>query len=156
MRRSVVLSLPLQFVALLPQAPSLTGTSETNLGRNMSWANTCTHQLGSAAFNIENIAFFFYKTSYLNEEVSCTEPSPSVRALGIRLPASLVHLKLTWVKICHGQTLALTSQDQLLLTLKILLSFFTKRATLMRRSAVLSLPLQFVLQALGSQPHWYI
>ncbi len=27
---------------------------------------------------MENIIFLFYKTSNLNEEVNCTEPSPSV------------------------------------------------------------------------------
>ncbi len=37
--------------------------------------------------------------------------------------------------------LVLTSLDQLLFKLKILLTSFTKQATLMRRSTVLSLPL---------------
>jgi hypothetical protein len=32
----------------------------------------------SAHFYIENIIFLFTKTSYLNEEVNCTEPAPSV------------------------------------------------------------------------------
>ncbi len=32
----------------------------------------------SAPFYIENIIYIFNKTSYLNEEVNCTEPSPSV------------------------------------------------------------------------------
>ncbi len=35
-------------------------------------------QLRSVAFYIENIIYLCYKTSYLNEEVKCTEPSPSV------------------------------------------------------------------------------
>jgi hypothetical protein len=30
-------------------------------------------------FYIQIIIFFFYKTTYLNEEVNCTEPSRSVR-----------------------------------------------------------------------------
>ncbi len=38
--------------------------------------------------------------------------------------------------------LELTSLDQLLFILKILLTFFTKQPTLMRRSTVLSLPIQ--------------
>jgi len=40
--------------------------------------------------------------------------------------------------------LVLTSLDQLIFKLKILFTFFTKQATLMRRSTVLSLPLQLV------------
>jgi hypothetical protein len=40
--------------------------------------------------------------------------------------------------------LVLTSLDQLLLILPILFSFFTNKATLMRRSTVLSLPLRLV------------
>ncbi len=38
--------------------------------------------------------------------------------------------------------LVLTSLDHLILILKILFSFFTKQATLIRRSTVLGLPLQ--------------
>ncbi len=37
-----------------------------------------TNQFRSAPFYIENIINLFYKTSYLNEEVNCTEPSPLV------------------------------------------------------------------------------
>jgi len=40
--------------------------------------------------------------------------------------------------------LALTSLDQLISILKILFTFVAKQATLMRRSTVLSLPLQLV------------
>ncbi len=40
--------------------------------------------------------------------------------------------------------LVITSLDELLLDLTILLTFFTKKATLMRRSTVLSLPPQLV------------
>jgi hypothetical protein len=40
--------------------------------------------------------------------------------------------------------LVLTSLDQLLLILKTLLTFFTKQASLRRRSTLLSLPLQLV------------
>jgi hypothetical protein len=32
------------------------------------------------AFDMANIIYFFTKTSYLNEEVNCTEPSPSFGA----------------------------------------------------------------------------
>jgi len=38
----------------------------------------CTNQFRSAPFYIENIINLFYKTSYLNEEVNCIEPSPLV------------------------------------------------------------------------------
>jgi hypothetical protein len=37
-----------------------------------------------------------------------------------------------------------TSLDQLIFTLKILFTFFTKQATLMRRSTVMNLPLWLV------------
>ncbi len=36
----------------------------------------CTNQFRSAPLYIENIINLFYKTSYINEEVNCTEPSP--------------------------------------------------------------------------------
>ncbi len=35
----------------------------------------CTSKFWSAHFYIENILYLFYKPSYLNEEVNCTEPS---------------------------------------------------------------------------------
>jgi hypothetical protein len=38
----------------------------------------CTNQSISAPFYIENIINLFYKTSYFNEEVNSTEPSPLV------------------------------------------------------------------------------
>ncbi len=38
----------------------------------------CTNQFRSVPFYIENIIYIFYKTRYTNEEVSCTEPFPSV------------------------------------------------------------------------------
>jgi len=38
----------------------------------------CTNQFRLARFYIENITYLFYKTSYLYEEVNCTEPFPSV------------------------------------------------------------------------------
>ncbi len=40
-----------------------------------SWP-PCTNQFWSSPFYIENIINLSYKTSYLNEEVNCTEPSP--------------------------------------------------------------------------------
>jgi len=42
-----------------------------------SWP-PCTNLLRLAPFYIENIIYICYKTSYLNEEVNGTEPSPSV------------------------------------------------------------------------------
>ena len=50
--------------------------------------------------------------------------------------------------------LVLTSLDQLLLTLKVLFTFFTKQPTIMRRSTVLKLPPQLVFPA--SSIHLYI
>jgi hypothetical protein len=38
----------------------------------------CANLLTSAPFYIENMINIFNKTSYLNEEVNCSEPSPSV------------------------------------------------------------------------------
>ncbi len=38
----------------------------------------CTSQLRTVPFYIENITNFLNETAYLNEEVNCTEPSPSV------------------------------------------------------------------------------
>ncbi len=40
-----------------------------------SWP-PCTNLFRLDPFYIENIIYLFYKTSYLNEEVKCTEPSP--------------------------------------------------------------------------------
>jgi hypothetical protein len=37
-----------------------------------------TSEFRSAPFYIENIIYNFYKTSYINEEVNCTETSHSV------------------------------------------------------------------------------
>ncbi len=34
-----------------------------------------------AAFHIETIFFFFYKTTYLQEEVNCTEPFPPANVI---------------------------------------------------------------------------
>ncbi len=41
-------------------------------------APPCTNSFRSAHFYIENIIYLCYKTSYLNEEVNCTEALPSV------------------------------------------------------------------------------
>ena len=43
-------------------------------------------------------------------------------------------------RLCTVDLLVLTNLDRLLVMLKILFAFFTKQATLMRRSVVLSLP----------------
>jgi len=48
------------------------------------------------------------------------------------------------VRLSTVDLLVLTSSDLLLLILKTFLTFFAKQATLMRRSTVLSLPLQQV------------
>jgi hypothetical protein len=45
-------------------------------------------------------------------------------------------------KLVTVDLLVLTSLDQLILKLKILFGFVTKQATLMRKSTVLSIPLQ--------------
>jgi hypothetical protein len=45
-----------------------------------SWPPS-TNEFRSAALKIEYIIFVFYEMSYLNEEVKCTEPSPSVSVL---------------------------------------------------------------------------
>ncbi len=44
------------------------------------------------------------------------------------------------------ELLVLTNLDQLVFKLKIVFSYFTKQATLMRRSTVLSLPSQLVFR----------
>jgi hypothetical protein len=38
----------------------------------------CPDYFRSAGFYIENIIYLCFKTSYLNEKVKCTEPSPPV------------------------------------------------------------------------------
>ncbi len=55
-----------------------------------------TSQFSSAPFGIENIIYLFDKTTYLNEEVICTEPTPQLLFLGLAL--GLIHLKsnLKW------------------------------------------------------------
>jgi hypothetical protein len=40
---------------------------------SVQWAGA--NKIRSAPFCIEKIIFIFYKTSYLNEEIKCTEPS---------------------------------------------------------------------------------
>ncbi len=64
-------------------------------------------------------------------------------------------------KLTTVDLLELTSLDQLLLILKTLLTFFTKQDTLMRKSTVLSFPLQLVflastiqLLAITNFPFW--
>jgi hypothetical protein len=49
------------------------------------------------------------------------------------------------VELSIADLLVLTSLDQLVFILKILFSYFSKHATLMRISAVLSLPPQLVI-----------
>ncbi len=72
--------------------------------------------------------FLFHKTSYLNQEVDCTEPSPSVRVPWyLLIVLSRVHRALA-----EGEVQML----------KQICFFFTKQAILIRRLTVLSLPLQ--------------
>ncbi len=52
-------------------------------------------------------------------------------------------------KLSTTELLGLTTLAQLLFKLKILFSFFTKQATVMMRSIVLSLPPQLVYPALS-------
>jgi hypothetical protein len=47
-----------------------------------SWP-PCTNLFRSAPFYIENIIYIFNKTSYLNEEVNCTKPSPQLAFPGL-------------------------------------------------------------------------
>ncbi len=46
-----------------------------------------------STFYIENIIYFFYKTSYLNEEVNRTELCPSVSVLCLNQPNLTIHLR---------------------------------------------------------------
>ncbi len=82
----------------------------------------CTNKFRSTAFYSENIIYLFYKTSYLNEEVNCTEPFPFYW----RGKDSTINL------------LVLTSIYQLFFIYKRFYTFFTKQAMLMRRLTVLS------------------
>jgi hypothetical protein len=43
------------------------------------------NQFRSAPFKSENIFYLSYKTSYLNKEVNCTEPSPLVNVPCLQL-----------------------------------------------------------------------
>ncbi len=69
------------------------------------------------------------------------EPDPDAESIShqMRLGTFIERRRLSTVDL-----LVLTSLDQLLFILKILLTFFTKQATFMRRSTVLRLPPQLV------------
>jgi len=57
-------------------------TGKTNWrGRFSTFDLLVLTSLGSAAFEIENSIYFFYQTSYPNEEVNCSEPSSSVSVI---------------------------------------------------------------------------
>jgi hypothetical protein len=57
-----------------------TGTRDSFVkGKDQYDRPPCTDLLRTTAFNTENIIFLFYKTSYLDKEVKCTEPSLSVK-----------------------------------------------------------------------------
>jgi hypothetical protein len=49
-------------------------------GEDQYYGPPCTNLFRPAAFDIAKIIYFF-QISYLNEEVNCTEPSPSVSVL---------------------------------------------------------------------------
>ena len=74
-----------------------------------SWP-PCTNKFRSAPFKNENIIDVFYKTSYLDEEVNRTEPSPSV-SFPCPSEASLMdYLHCRWIegdKACDSDTIVL-------------------------------------------------
>ncbi len=104
-----------------------------------SWP-PCTTNFRSAPLYFEITTYLFYKTSYLREEVNCTEPFPSVSVLCMYRQGSLTEGEGSVLV----DVLVLTILDLVLYILKLLLTFFTKQATLMRRSTVLSISLQLV------------
>ncbi len=61
----------------LSREPLLKGKTQYSL-------TPCTDKFRWAAFDIATINLLFYNTRYLNEEVNCTEPSPSVSVPCIR------------------------------------------------------------------------
>ena len=50
----------------------------------------------SAAFDIKNVDYLYFKTSYLNEEVNCTEPPPSI---SVPWANTLAYFALTLMQI---------------------------------------------------------
>jgi hypothetical protein len=92
---------------------------------------TCSDQL---LLILKVYIYFFYQTSYINEEGDCTEPSPTVRITWHHiLPPSLM--------VCTGESyyrgristvdlLVLTYLDQLLLILKVYIYFFYKTSNI--------------------------
>ncbi len=62
-----------------------------------------TNKLRSAAFCIENIIYLCYKTSYLNVEVNCTEPSPSVS-----IPCHLILSKSSFLSLSLSFSLSVS------------------------------------------------
>jgi hypothetical protein len=60
-----------------------------------------------------------------------------------------VRVVLLKVRLSAVDLLVLTSLDQLLFIMKILFKCFTKQATVLRRSTVLSLPLKLVFPGLS-------
>jgi hypothetical protein len=48
-------------------------------GKDQYDQTPCANEFLSATFQTESFFFLFYKTTYLNEEVNHTDPSPSVR-----------------------------------------------------------------------------
>ncbi len=53
--------------------------TENSYQRGKDQYSPCTNRFRSALFKIENIFLPSTKTSYLNLEVNCAEPSPSIR-----------------------------------------------------------------------------
>jgi len=67
----IMLSVVMLKVIMLSRETLLKGNTQCS-------SPPCTKLLRSAPFNFENIIYIFNKTSYLNEEVNCTEPSLSL------------------------------------------------------------------------------
>jgi hypothetical protein len=82
---------------------------------------------------------------------ACTLPCIAQASKLANLAAAVSYGRESLLKgrLSAVELLVLTSLDQLLFILKILFTFFTKQATLMRRSTVLSLPLQLVFPGWG-------
>ncbi len=48
------------------------------------------NSLDQLLFILKNLFTFFYKTSYFNEEVNCTEPSPKLAFPDLTLPSKYI------------------------------------------------------------------
>jgi hypothetical protein len=66
--------------------------------------------LGSAAFNTENVHFSFLKTSYLNEEVKCTDPFSKGSQHKVRPNGSKTASLTTISIVIKSLTISITSE----------------------------------------------